>query len=335
MKKISRFILWLLKKTFVLAVIAFAVMYVSSFLWFKIGMSSTQTLFGLAFMEANIDIATPNTSVGDLIVAKEYFGMEAPEKYDVIVYEHFDGFNVSIVESVSTDEDGSIIYRTTPSNSDELIYIYKSDVIGELLFTADELGSLIMFALSPTFVAGVYGFFIFAILLSRYLRKRKSLVATISSSDMATEIETNKENIIADNNDTAKNKDIDAVEEAEVVNEEAEVVNEEAEVVNEEAEVVNEEAEVVNEEAEVVNEEAEVVNEEAETVNEDAETVNEEVEVVNEEAEVVNEEAEVVNEENGIEKIAATKQTSKKKKTKHCKKKSLNREKNKKKNKKR
>ena len=301
MKKINRFILWLLNKTFVLAVIAFAVMYASSFLWLKIGMSSTQTLFGLAFMEANIDIATLNTSVGDLIVAKEYFGMEAPEKYDVIVYEHFDGFNVSIVESVSTDEDGSIVYRTTPSNSDEPIYICKSDVIGELLFTADELGSsLIMFALSPTFVAGVYGFFIFAILLSRYLRKRKSLVATISSSDMDTEIEANKENIIADNNDTAKNKDIDAVEEAEVVNEEAEVINEEVEVANEEAEVANEDAEVVNEEAEVVNEEVEVVNE-----------------------------------ENGIEKIATTKQTSKKKKTKHCKKKSLNREKNKKKNKKR
>ena len=144
--------LWLLKKSYLLAAIAFVIMAICSYMWFKMGMSPTQTMLNYAVINANASVDVPTINEGDLIVAKEYLFKDNPEKHDVVVYLLDGKFDVSIVEKVTTDEDDTIKYRVTPSKGKKAIFLYKDDIVGELTFTAKGLGSFSLFAISPFFI---------------------------------------------------------------------------------------------------------------------------------------------------------------------------------------
>lgn len=202
---IKKTVAWLIKTSFVLSVIAFAVMYVCSFLWFKMGLSSTQTLFGYAIIDANTKIDIPHINEGDLIIAKEYLYSNVPNVHDVVVYEYNDKFEVSIVEKTSQDENYTTTYKVTPSNTDEPLYIYKDDVIGELLFTADNLGKFGTIAVSPLFIIAIYGFVALIIILFKIYNKKKSshveLIVDVESNKTTCIVESNNEDIVENNNE--------------------------------------------------------------------------------------------------------------------------------------
>lgn len=88
-------------------------------------------------------------------------------------------------------------------------------------------------------------------------------------------------------------KEIEEVEEPELIEEEAEEVVEEPEMIEEEAEEVAEEPEMIKEEVEAVIEEPEMIEEEAEEVIEEPEMIEAEIEEVAKEPEVVLEETPV------------------------------------------
>ena len=265
---IKKTVAWLIKTSFVLSVIAFAVMYVCSFLWFKMGLSSTQTLFGYAIIDANTKIDIPHINEGDLIIAKEYLYSNVPNVHDVVVYEYNDKFEVSIVEKTSQDENYTTTYKVTPSNTDEPLYIHKDDVIGELLFTADNLGKFGTIAVSPLFIIAIYGFVALIIILFKIYNKKKSshveLIVDVESNKTTCIVESNNEDVVENNNEViteeAEVEVNDDVSKEEFISKDSEAEDNEVESNNEsdiEEVAVTEEANV-EDNNEVVTEEAKV-----------------------------------------------------------------------------
>ena len=197
MSSISKFFSWLMKLFLSMTAIAFIVMYICSFLWYKMGLSHTQTLFGYAVIDANVNIDIPKVNEGDLIIAKEYLCENTPKMHDVVVYNADDKFEISIIEKVSVNKDDKVIYQVVSSRDKESINIYKDDIIGELVLSANEVGKVGTFLVSPTFIAIIYAIIAILIITYKVIKKRKQLsnksIETTTEVDIKEEVVTKAE----------------------------------------------------------------------------------------------------------------------------------------------
>ena len=175
MDSINKTILRLLKTSIYLSIVAFAVMYICSYMWLKMGMSYTPTLFNHAVMEANANINMPNVKKGDLVVAKEYLYSNTPQIHDIVVYPLEEEIKIGIVEKINNDDDGLSLYKVTLSDKDTSINLYKEDIIGELSFVAPGLGKLGTFLVSPLFIIVLYGLVGLSIILYKINSKNNRL----------------------------------------------------------------------------------------------------------------------------------------------------------------
>lgn len=163
--------LWLIKTSCYLSIIAFAVIYICSFMWLKMGMGYTRSMFNHAVMEANANLTQPNVRIGDLIIAKEYLYSRTPDIHDVIVYPYNDEIHISIVEKVNEEEDNVFSFRVTPYGEESSILLHKEDIIGELYIVAEGLGKIGMFLISPMFVVLLYSIVGFIIISIKSINK--------------------------------------------------------------------------------------------------------------------------------------------------------------------
>lgn len=193
---------WLVKTSCYLSIIAFAVIYICSFMWLKMGMGYTQTIFNHAIMEANTNLTQPNVRVGDLIIAKEYLYSKTPDIYDVIVYPYNEEIHISIVEQVYEEDDNIYTFKVTPYNDEASIVLHKEDIIGELYIVAEGLGKAGMFLASPMFVCFLYGVIGLIIILFKCTgSNNKSRGNNMKKVDSTTDIE----KIASDSDDVQSN----------------------------------------------------------------------------------------------------------------------------------
>lgn len=184
MNSLKKTALWLIKTSCYLSVVAFAVIYICSFMWLKMGMGYTQTIFNHAVIEANANLTQPNVRIGDLIIAKEYLYSRTPDIHDIVVYPYNDKIYISIVEKINEEDDNVFSFKVTPNNEEPSILLYKEDIIGELYIIAEGLGKIGMFIISPMFVILLYCLIGFAIIIFKTKNKsRKSKVSAVKKTN--------------------------------------------------------------------------------------------------------------------------------------------------------
>lgn len=153
MTAFKTFLKWLFKSIFWILTIALIIIYVSSILWFKLGLSFAPTFFGYTAFNSTISVDTPKIEKGDLIAAREYLYGEKAETHDIIVYEEEDlGVGVSIVEETLLNDEDELVYKVTSSSTGKEAFIHPRDTIGELIVVFDGLGGIYDKLMSPTVI---------------------------------------------------------------------------------------------------------------------------------------------------------------------------------------